>query len=362
MGNAVRERVGTKRQTRIDRRAYGTIWPNGEFSLCWPKERRDCVEESSERADGVFSGKRLVSSRALASLCTEIQTQAEAESAEASSASAEGGGSSRAGCKYGLKGITQYGKRFVRSGAAMLQREYGRQRLSFLTLTLPELEQPQIEAIAEQWGVVVNHLLKWLTRHLTKSGLPRLVVSVTELQPKRLRAGSLSVLHLHLLFVGRRRVRGPWALSPSEVRSAWLKILSNFAGVELHSNSCENLKQVEKSAEGYLGKYMSKGVEDVRQFIEMGSETLVPGQWWNCTKALREWVKAAIVRGPNTGSLLECVVESALEEGCKAMGVYMRPVILDLDGGPWLAAWVGRLSRSLAEDLTGMLKSRLIEI
>lgn len=321
------------------------MWPNGEFSLSWPKERVDLATEREEVGECVFtSGERLVSTDTLASLCDEIHTSAQQESVEAP---ARG--------RYGSKGITKLGKRMVRSGAALLQRKYSRFCLSFLTLTLPELQRVDALAIAENWGVVINRYLQWLRRSLSKLGLPRLIVGATEVQPQRTQGGSLCGLHVHLCFVGRTKNRGRWGLSPAVLRRAWLRILSNELGHPVHSLACEEVRMVKKSAEGYLGKYMSKGSEAVSELLANEPDYPLPGQWWFMTSDLRKWVKSEIVKGPKTGLILEMLVEYLNLGNWENSGVWGYPCHIDLNGQAFLVAWVGRLPKALWVELRSMV-------
>jgi hypothetical protein len=352
MLSEIRQRLGTKRQTRADRRAFGTIWPNGEFSLAWPKERvRETSREEEEPKGKREEYRPLVSRSHLASLCDEIHTQAEAELAEAPKRG-----------QYGAKGITKLGKRMVRSGAALLQRKYSRFRLSFLTLTLPEFENADALVIAECWGRVINRYLQWLRRNLTRLGLPTLVVGATEVQPRRTQGGSLCGLHVHLVFVGRLKSRGQWGLSPCDLRRAWLRILGNELGKPVHSLSCEEVRMVKKSAEGYLGKYMSKGSEAVAELLQNEPDYPLPGQWWFVTKEMREWIKAETVRGPHTGSMLETLLDYLNDGNWEGSGVWAYPCHINLSGVAYLVAWVGRLSFQNYKDLTGLIELRLSAI
>lgn len=328
------------------------IWPNGEFSLSWPKERDTQTTIGEEDGLTIWDAdKRLVSRPALASLCNEIHTQSEEVAFY---------GPARG--KYGAKGITKLGKRMVRSGAALLQRKYTRFRLSFVTLTLPEFPDADALVVAEAWGRVVNRYQQWLLRNLARLGLPQLVVGVTELQPERTQAGSLCGLHLHLCFVGRHKNHGHWGLSPSEVRIAWLRILGNELKKPVHSLSAEEVRMVKKSAEGYLGKYMSKGSDAVSQVLENDPNYPLPGQWWFMSALMRRWVKEETLKGPSTGKMLEALIGFLNAGNWEGSGVWAYPCHVDLNGLPFLVAWVGRLPSNFGECLTGMLEFRLSEI
>jgi hypothetical protein len=108
---------------------------------------------------------------------------------------------------------------------------------------------------------------------------------------------------------------------------------------------------VKKSAEGYLGKYMSKGCQDVAHFVEMGQESYVPGQWWFCTREMRQWVKSETLKGPNTGKLVESIIDFHCQVGFKDSGVWAMPFFLDIQGVSMLVAWVGRFSKEFYGNL-----------
>lgn len=196
----------------------------------------------------------------------------------------------------GSKGITSYGRRMVRNAAYLLEKTYGGQHLSFLTLTVPDLEGEQWSQLTHGWSEVVRVFLQWLKRRLTGLGLPGLIVSVTELQEERAKRDGVPALHLHILFVGRKRKKS-WAIKPKEFRESWLRALGGQ--VEKLSEcknkeSCENVTRVKKSAEKYLGKYMSKGCNAVKESGSVLEKYGSPHTWQNMTSDLRKWIKRQI--------------------------------------------------------------------
>lgn len=244
--------------------------------------------------------------------------------------------------KRGLKGITSSGARLVRNAAYLLQKKYSKFRLSFLTLTLPPMSIEDEKALALQWSRVVRTFGQRLKRTLQSRGLSGNYVGVTEVQQKRFDSGRGIGLHLHLVFQGKKRQKGGWAIAPEEFRSMWCSVLSTVLGREVWSNSCEEVKQVKKSAEGYLGKYMSKGVQIIEAVIEKYGEDAIPSAWYTATagikKAIASRIRTAWDRDIN---VMEKLAELSVN------GVIERPFLkfLDIDGREFLIGVSFRIRR-----------------
>lgn len=194
----------------------------------------------------------------------------------------------------GSGGLTRYGGKMVRNAVYLLERNYGKDRLSFLTLTLPNLSADGWAIVVDEWSDVVRQFMQWLQRKQQKAGLAKLAVAVTELQPERTLRDGVPALHLHIVFLGRKERKG-WVVSPSQIRSAWRRILVGKLGREsegLYWDAVENLQRVRKSAQGYLAKYLSKGAQGYALAVEKG--VAMVSAWWNCTALLRKMVKAEV--------------------------------------------------------------------
>lgn len=258
--------------------------------------------------------------------------------------------------KNGATGITPYGKKMVRSAATLLQRRHGRHKLTFLTLTVPEMSRQGLLRVASQWGELLRQLFQWLRRNLQSQGLPASIISVTECQPKRLKSGSLGCLHVHATFVGWNRAKKRWALHYLQVRKWWLKALSRIAGERVESQACEQLKRVEKSVAGYLGKYMSKGGDGLEEMASIYGPEVVPGQWWNATAEMRRLVREETRSGEDVGEILESLVNSYFLGESKFPG-FLQAHHVSLDGFQYLVAYGGRVDDATRKELMEWLST-----
>jgi hypothetical protein len=209
--------------------------------------------------------------------------------------------------KKGLKGISSYGGRMVRNGCHILQKSYGRNRLGFVTPTLPE--HPIYTPIwTHDWAIIVKDFIQEVKRELERKNAVTHVVAVTEIHPKRSKRVGYAVPHLHFVFVawdGQSRDKEgkkQYYITADKMRKMFRRVLINRVSHYLESdiplepiNPRVSVDRVKKSAEGYLGKYMSKGKKDVQQYIENGdTSNMTISHWWHCTKELRSAVKGLI--------------------------------------------------------------------
>jgi hypothetical protein len=195
----------------------------------------------------------------------------------------------------------------VSSAAYLLQHVYGSRRLSFLTCTLPGSPEDTLRA-AENWPEIVRVFLQWLKRNLVKRGLSPVIVSVTEIQPKRMREQGGLPLHLHIVFQGAHKDY-QWCFTPSQLTRAWQRcIVGRVPGlVDSSFAAALNVQHVKTSAKGYLGKYMSKGEDDVCSVLDENPELIhcIPSTWYNLSVEARDGVRANMTEGERTGLTLE---------------------------------------------------------
>lgn len=180
-----------------------------------------------------------------------------------SSPGAAGQGSERSSDKPSrkrLEGMTKNMARNIRNAAYLLEQRYGKDNISFLTLTLPSLSADDLGKCCERWDYLVDQFLKWLRKRSQKHHIELEYVYCTEIQTKRLQQRKEYAPHLHLLFRGKYAKKYPWIVTPKQCREAWASCISNVLGhAEFIKSALENLQRVRKSAARYLSKYLSKG-------------------------------------------------------------------------------------------------------
>lgn len=201
--------------------------------------------------------------------------------------------------KYGRRGITSYGKKMVRSGAVLLEQEWGKSQTGFATLTVPPLSGSAMYKLCTVWGEVVHRFFEEFRRHQLRVGGDVRYVCVTEIQEGRFRTRGEIGLHLHFIYKARHEARSAnWLVSANWCRDTWRRILANrLADVctDIPLPRCE-LKMVRKSASGYLGKYMSKGGKILADIIEAMPTVELPSQWWSLSSQVRSDIKERILR------------------------------------------------------------------
>jgi hypothetical protein len=191
--------------------------------------------------------------------------------------------------RRGARGITSHGKRKIRDAGKCFASLVPSSRTSFFTATIPNLGRKAVVGIQREWSQVVRRFLQSIRRALKASGLPLYYFGCTELQEKRSRSDGVLYPHLHLCFPGRHE-RGGWILSPSELDELWFRAL-RYAVPDLSredmGSSC-NVQRVQKSVEGYMAKYLSKGIFELPE-VESGEtelEQFHPTAWHHCSREL----------------------------------------------------------------------------
>lgn len=281
----------------LDRCFSGRVFPSGDFSVgIVPPRRMRAADKEYERTRGKIT-RKVITWEENGQDYHEIAYLPK-ESCVTSPNLVSGAKFSHRG-KYGGKGITAYGKKMVRSGSRILQDEWGLQRTGFGTLTLPSLPSEAMELIAKDWSILVNRFFKEFVREQRRHGGDERYVCVTEIQEGRLRRHGELGLHIHFVYQARKVPRGTdWNISASWCRDTWRRILKNRLGdvcTNIPLPRCE-LKLVRKDAAGYIGKYMSKGVEVLNEVKEAMPGVCLPSSWWGCNDNLRRDIKRRIIR------------------------------------------------------------------
>ena len=349
----------------------GRIWLNGEFGLS--RERKINLDRTVLRTDS----EELRWRKAMLKLhgiekCLEFRREqdsspeiplfisgervdwAEVEKPPSTLGSSLVANSHRAA--RGQSGISRYGSKLVRNGSYLLQREVQLSRISFLTLTLPNVSRAESETICENWSEVVRVFVQRLRRTLRRGGLPGEIVGCTEVQEGRAQLTGVFGLHLHMLFVGRGRLKS-WCVTPSEVKDMWKSALEPYLSSPVGGydwRAVENIEPLRSGKTEYLGKYMSKGLKSCQKLKALFPGIKLPSAWYMCTNSLRDRVKAGTLRV--SGDLGGVVVEM-LESMGDSWVKYMSPVKLKVVKGEIAIGYVGRMTKRGRSELAVYIES-----
>ena len=198
----------------------------------------------------------------------------------------------RARAARGSKGITSKSRQQVKDAATLLERVYGRERLSFVTHTIPD---EFIESTHENWTKIVANLRKRYTRALRKANLPQKLIMVTEYQEDRLAKTGKAVLHLHIVFVGRHK-KQKWQYECDYYHEHWRQCCEEYNRERYDRriwNAATRVESIKKSVANYLGKYMSKGVSTLASIVALDPSAFIPSSWHVLTQRMRVEVRKA---------------------------------------------------------------------
>jgi hypothetical protein len=205
--------------------------------------------------------------------------------------------------KRGSNGMTSRGRTVVENACFLLEQKYGRQNLSFLTLTVPKFNFPEDYCqIVEKWPYLIHRVTDWIKKKLKKAGIPTEYVYVNEIQEKRYEKFGVYAPHLHIVFVGRSPSRsGGWCISPQDVRQAWSKALSSVVSGPFETRAIENIQRVRKSCGAYMGKYMSKRSIKATDNPAIGTNGInqdIQGlpSWYGVSRTLLKGIRQATIR------------------------------------------------------------------
>ena len=343
----LRERLQTTICSSAGKKVSGTLWPNGEFSFAYVPDDVTQVTRGEECswASGLVNNYGTSGEPLDLTLLDNLPEQNPTGTTPPEKA------------RYGLKGMTSEARRKVRASAHLLQERYGKARLSFVTLTVPPLGDRKSERrLASRWHDAIRYLIRQLKLLLRQRGLPQTLVGVCEIQVRRYASSGQFPLHIHLVLVGRKRSRGPWGIHYSEFRETWSDILQGIVGHPIETRYLENVKEVEKDAGSYLGKYMSKSQNEIEKVVSEGNEWMLPKQWWFSTKEMKNWLKSRTYRGAKCGQLLEMMVHEVWDNPGLYPDLWLRRLSIRLDDFDYTAGWIGKIPIQWVEDLSGMLK------
>lgn len=223
---------------------------------------------------------------------------------------------------HGVKGLAKRAKKVIESACCCLENKYGKNRLGFGTLTLPELSDGRMAWLSQEIGVLVKRFFEWYKRECERIGSPTEVIYVIELHPQRSMRQRQYIPHIHFVYVCRNAQQAiKWRerkfyITADKFRKAWRRIIINSLArykekYKDYSLVCwkqgmeVDTQVIRKSAAGYLAKYMSKGgkfliklQEKVIKKTENGIEFALPKQWWGYSKGMKKCVDESITELP----------------------------------------------------------------
>lgn len=315
----------------------GKLWPNGEFSQGWHRRPGDERLDTRSLADSwdEATGSRGDSPLDLVNLPNSHKPRG----------------------LRGSLGITTYGRRMLRNGVHLLREKLPNHPLTFCTLTLPPLQSTDRRELSGQWGEVVRQVIQWLTRQLSRKGLPPYVLSCSEIQPSRLEKEGGAYLHLHLIWVNPPKRKEGWGIDVGDLRSFWASLIRRKSGQPNLPTPNIDLQQARGDIARELSKYLSKGSDCLRKAAEdLGPENM-PRAWWNMSKALRDLVKDAIVSGVQVGTLILEWLQ--YDQGLGEVGLFLwcRPISTEIEGREITLGHTGQLTPDLNREAHSLLVS-----
>jgi len=324
----------------------GTLWPHGEWSLGWGKRRADGGDWHEDPYVGLG-----VDDVAMARRASEGGTPLDLSDVP----------NSHTAARRGSKGITGYGQQMVKAAGHLMQERWPNHRKTLGTITLPEMSQQTRREVVEAWPEITRQLLQWQTRRLKRKGIPPVIVSVCEIQPKRLAESGQAVLHLHQLWLNAPAKSGHWSFSPNAIRAYVSRLLMRLCPSYTWGFINVDLKPVEGVVAAYLAKYMSKGKQMLAEALEDWGADNHPRTWWNMNKHTRDMVKAATYKGEEVGERLDLALQTAFAIGVDTIYSFLRHIDMEHDGVRYTVGWRGRFREEVDKRFRQGLTSLDIE-
>ena len=227
----------------------------------------------------------------------------------------------RCSTRNGERGITQYGRRRVREGCALLEEH--RACLAFWTVTLPTEALLHLNE-TDRWPMFQDRIRKELARRLQLAGLVPEIVGVVEIQEKRTRRTGVCGTHLHICYRAKRTRWNCWAIDPASLDWIILAALQTCGMDRCDVSTAGKVQPIRKSVGRYMAKYMTKG--SCLAAVCPRQKNLVPRQWWFMTAPLASRVAAATLEMPwDFCSWLGSSREALEEAGLLTYGRYRIP-------------------------------------
>lgn len=208
--------------------------------------------------------------------------------------------------------MTKHLARNIRNAAYLMERDYGKDNLSFLTLTIPGINEESLSSICANWDKIVHRFFMWLRAKLQSKNIKPSWVYCTEIQTSRLKMRGEYAPHLHILFRGRNARKNPWAITPKMARKAWIRCIQPYINCSFDDRAVENIQRIKRSACGYLSKYMSKGANSIPSMDDSSSPIAsLKTHWGGMSRDLSKALKAAtrVIRGDGeNGAIISCFI------------------------------------------------------
>lgn len=233
------------------------------------------------------------------------------------------------GKSRGQGGITKIQRATIRNGCALLEKEWRKELLALLTLTVPPVFG---EPSGDQYAHACHIFYKAFSRYAIAAGLDERWVSCTEIQEKRLANHGQFALHEHIAFHARLPGK-TWGIHINDLREAWARALGTATGrdyTEQDIKVCADIKPIKKSVKSYLGKYMSKGTKVVKDLIDRGYVAQIPHTWVHRSLAMVRSIRKNTVR--LYGAAAELIAETLIKGGFNYSS-WFTPVKVQGKGG-----------------------------
>lgn len=199
--------------------------------------------------------------------------------------------------KKGANGISSRGRKMVVCGCHELEAAYGKDCLSFLTVTLPNLSHDDLQACEQRWDYLTHRLFMYIRSQCDKRNIEFEYVAATEVQEGREENRGEYALHLHLVYRGRAGKKKPWVCTPGAIRRAWSRAISSVVGHrEFATTALENLVRLRKSAGRYMSKYLSKGIRSRSDRTGNGRQGSPGRHWYSVARRISQRVHAKIIK------------------------------------------------------------------
>lgn len=235
--------------------------------------------------------------------------------------------------RNGLNGLTAHGKRAIRNIALLMEREYGKGRLSMITPTLPNYDFDNLEVINRNFHELIRYFNQRVRRFLKSINKPLDMIACVELQPKRLKKRKEVAPHLHMLLVVRNGIKDKEDyLTEERLNSMWIlsieDTLRRFGGnlsQKVKKDIAVHSRPIEASAIQYMAKYMSKHKDDVDYVIKLEKREELPMQWWCCSKESRaKYIASIQTVNEQMAEAIYNNLEASIENGSLLWGIYIE--------------------------------------